>query len=475
MAGHARGRGWGHVCASQSKSCRAVIECRCSKTNRRVTSGAVGNGECWPGCGVRRSGRSLPAAAIVGAQMATGISAISRRNRQCIVVVDVAQGASYAGVCIGQRESGGVVIEDSRGPGGDRVAGRTGGSSGWETSRDVIRNVAANRRCALENSRVASVTIGGIERVVVVHVAGRARRWRRRHVCPGQGKSCHVVVERRGIPSHGGVARRAVGGGKCSPGSGVHGIICPLPGRQMASGISAIGRRNRQSIVVVDVAQGALHTRMSVGQRESSRVVVEHSSRPGSNRVASGACRCGSWETGRDVIRHVAANRRGALESSRVATVTIRRIQRVVVAHMARRAGSRRRRHVRAGQSKSCRAVIKSSRRPAGRIVASGAVHRSKRGSRSGVNRIVGLLPGGQMALRISAIGWGNRQIVVVIDVARSAGHIGVSGGEQESCGAVIECCGCPAGCCVACRAIHSRKCSAGRRVHRVCRRLPRR
>jgi len=152
MAGHARGRGWGHVCASQSKSCRAVIECRCSKTNRRVTSGAVGNGECWPGCGVRRSGRSLPAAAIVGAQMATGISAISRRNRQCIVVVDVAQGASYAGVCIGQRESGGVVIEDSRGPGGDRVAGRTGGSSGWETSRDVIRNVAANGRSALESS-----------------------------------------------------------------------------------------------------------------------------------------------------------------------------------------------------------------------------------------------------------------------------------------------------------------------------------
>jgi hypothetical protein len=144
---------------------------------------------------VRRSGRSLPTAAIVGAQVATGISTVGRRNRQCIVVVDVAQRASYASMRIGQWESRGVVIENSRSPRGDGVAGRTRGSGGWETGRDVIRNVAADRRCALERSRVAPVTIGGIERVVVADVAGRARRWRRRHVCAGQSKSCNAVIE----------------------------------------------------------------------------------------------------------------------------------------------------------------------------------------------------------------------------------------------------------------------------------------
>jgi len=85
---------------------------------------------------------------------------------------------------------------------------------------------------------------------------------------------------------------------------------------------------------------------------------------------------------------------------------------------MARRAGSRRRRHVRARQSKSRRAVIECCCRPTGRCVAGRTIRRCEGASRGGVNRIVGLLPRRQMALRVSAIHRGNCQIVIVIDVA---------------------------------------------------------
>ena len=66
------------------------------------------------------------------------------------------------------------------------------------------------------------------------------------------------------------------------------------------------------------------------------------------------------------------------------------------------------------------------------------------------------------MALRISAIGRRDRQGIVVVDVARSAGHIGVPVGQQETGRAVVECrCG-PTSRCVAGRAIRKCKGRAG-------------
>jgi hypothetical protein len=115
----------------------------------------------------------------------------------------------------------------------------------------------------------------------------------------------------------------------------VHGIVCSLPCGQMALRISAIRRRNRQSIVVVDVAQGACHASVPFCQRESCAVVVKHSSRPCRNWMASCAGGSRRGETGGDMIRDRAANRCGALESRRVAPVTVGRIQRVVVADVA--------------------------------------------------------------------------------------------------------------------------------------------
>ena len=43
------------------------------------------------------------------------------------------------------------------------------------------------------------------------------------------------------------------------------------------------------------------------------------------------------------------------------------------------------------------------------------------------------------MASGISAIGWRDLQVVVVVDVARGAWHVGVAVRQQESSGAVVK------------------------------------
>jgi len=111
--------------------------------------------------------------------------------------------------------------------------------------RNVVRYVSANRCGALERRLVAPVTIGGIERVAVIHMAGDAGRRRRRHMRAGQRKSSGAVIERRSVPAHRGVARGAIRRGKGSSGGGVRRGVGLLPGCQMAPGISAVGRRNR--------------------------------------------------------------------------------------------------------------------------------------------------------------------------------------------------------------------------------------
>jgi len=78
---------------------------------------------------------------------------------------------------------------------------------------------------------------------------------------------------------------------------------------------------------------------------------------------------------------------------------------------------------------------------------------------------IVGLLPCGQMALRVSAIGRGNLQVVVVIDVAGSAGNVGVAVRQQKPGRAVIECRAQPAVKFMAPLAIAGCECRSGVRV----------
>jgi len=68
--------------------------------------GAICHGKYWPSRGMDGVVRLLP-----GRQVALGISAIRGRNRQVVIVVDVAGSAGDIGVPVRQWKPGGVMIE----------------------------------------------------------------------------------------------------------------------------------------------------------------------------------------------------------------------------------------------------------------------------------------------------------------------------------------------------------------------------
>jgi len=80
----------------------------------------------------------------------------------------------------------------------------------------------------------------------------------------------------------------------------------------------------------------------------------------------------------RNMIGHRSAKSSRAVPIGGVATVAGRRIQSVVVAHMARRARCRARRNVHSRQRKSCRAVVECCCEEAHRRVAGSAVRHRK-------------------------------------------------------------------------------------------------
>jgi len=152
---------------------------------------------------------------------------------------------------------------------------------------------------------------------------------------------------------------------------------------------------------------------MCIRQREPCRAVIENSRRPGCDGVARSALRRRGRESGCHVIGNGSANSLGLQVDRRVASIAIRGTERVVVAHMAGCARSRRRRHVRSDQGKSCRAVVPRCGCETHGRVAIGAICRGKCGARGGVRWGVGALPASaivcvQVAARISAIGWGD-------------------------------------------------------------------
>ena len=256
---------------------------------------------------MRRGIGSLPAAAIVGVQMAAGISAVCRCDSQGIVTVQVACSARNRRVSIGQRESGRGVIEDSSGPGSNRMAGRAGRRRSGETGRHMVRNISANRRRALERSRMASVAVRGVQGIIIGYVAGSARSRGRRHVRPRQSEAGNAMIEGCRRPARRRVARRAICSGKSRSRSGVDRGCSSLPGGQMALRISAIGRLNRQRIIAINVAQVAGHICVPIRQEESRGAVVENSSRPCRYRMACSASGCRSRKSSRDVIRNIPA------------------------------------------------------------------------------------------------------------------------------------------------------------------------
>ena len=131
----------------------------------------------------------------------------------------------------GQRKGSCVVVERSRSPSGDWMAGGALRSCRWETRRDVIRYISADSSGALERSRVAAIAVCGIQRVVVIRMAGSARG---RKVRAHQRKSGNAVIERCCVPTCRGVAVGAIPHRKSCTRRRMHRIIRSLPGGQMA-------------------------------------------------------------------------------------------------------------------------------------------------------------------------------------------------------------------------------------------------
>ena len=192
--------------------------------------------------------------------------------------------------------------------------------------------------------------------------------------------------------------------------------------------------------------------------------------------MAHRALRC--REARLDVIRHLAAERLRAQPGRLMAYGAILCRQLVVVAHVAERISAGhdftgRRQLVRTRQCPARRAVIERSRIPALGGVAGRAIRRLKSGPRGRVHRIIRLLPGRQMAARIPAVRRPHRQVVIVVEVAGSASHIGVAVGQKKSRGAVIEDRRGPRNRVVASVAVGHSKSSPCRGVHRIIRLLP--
>ena len=120
----------------------------------------------------------------------------------------------------------------------------------------------------------------------------------------------------------------------------------------------------------------------------------------------------------------------------RVSAVGRLDLQIVVVVDVAVAAGCHlpcRRQLVRVGQRKACCSVIKIRILPGNRVVAVGTSRNRKHCWRGGVLRIRRLLPRGEVAARIPAVGCSNLQIVVATYVTTCTGNIGMTVRQREA------------------------------------------
>ena len=170
-----------------------------------------------------------------------------------------------------------------------------------EARRDVVWHRSAERLCAHPCRLVAAVAIRVRRRegVVVSRVAIGAS-----HDFPGRlqlVRACQrpaggaVIKDRRG-PRYGVVAGGAVRCCERHSRRWVRRVIRSLPGRQVALRIPAVCRRDRQTVVVVDMAGGAAwhlaavgYQRVRIRQREAKRGVVKLAVGPLRDRVAGRA------------------------------------------------------------------------------------------------------------------------------------------------------------------------------------------
>jgi len=209
--------------------------------------------------------------------------------------------------------------------------------------------------------------------------------------------------------------------------------------------ISAISRTHRQTVVVVDVAVGAgVHLAggcelMRIGERESCCAVIERRIQERDGVVTVRAIRGSEQRTSCRVYRIG-----GSLPSAtvvrvqvalRVTAVSGSNLQIIVVVDVAVGAGihlASRSHLMRVGQWETRGAVIKIGGVPRNGVVAVRARGHGEDVGSGGMLRIGRLLPGGQVALRVAAVGSRDLQVEVAAYMTVRTGHIGMAIGERE-------------------------------------------
>jgi len=333
-----------------------------------------------------------------------GLVASIAVGRQCqVIVIHVALRARHGDVCAGQRERRGVVIERGTCPVGGAVAHGTRSGQTRGRVRRIVGSVVIGLMAGIAVSRNGGVVVVDVARGASDRSMGARQRKHR------------SMIKGRGRPRRGGVAQSAIGRETRS-----YVIRIGSPGEILGVARIAIGRKG--GVVIVDVACSAGHRDVRAGQRERRGVVIERGSRPVGGAVANRARR---GQTAGRMGRGI-----GAVVILCVAGVTVGgQAAGVIAIDVARGAGHS---GVRAGQRERRRVVIEGRRSPVGGRMADRAI-----GWEASCN--VRRIGGASEVLLVAAIAGRRQGRVVVIDVARSAGHRGVRTGEREGSLAVVE------------------------------------
>jgi len=229
----------------------SVVECG-PHPGRCVVAGGASPGKV--GRNVIRHTSAGCSGALPGSNVAT--VAIRGQIPRIVVVHMAGRARGFVGVRMraGQRETRGIVIELTCGPGGNRMAGGALRRGVREAGGNMIRNASTDRRGSIPIRHVAAIAVRRIEGEIVVDMAGSAGRRRGRHVRTGQSETCDAVIKRSRVPAFGGVAIGAVSCGKRRPSGTVDWVARLLPLGKVAARITAIGLSNFQIVVVIDVA-----------------------------------------------------------------------------------------------------------------------------------------------------------------------------------------------------------------------------
>jgi hypothetical protein len=174
-----------------------------------------------------------------------------------IYATSVALCACQPRMSAGEWESGEVMVERSRQPGGSGVTGGTGSP------------VAA---VVLVIARMAGVTIGGSALVDAADMAGGAGHT---GMCTGQLEGRQVMVEGGGSPGGGGMAGGAVG--------------AELPLVVVVRGVTGVTVGGGALVDVANMAGGTGHTDMRPSQLKGGQVMVEGGGSPCERGMAEAA------------------------------------------------------------------------------------------------------------------------------------------------------------------------------------------